>query len=149
MGELTPNVQVALIAVIGVIIAAIVAAVPPTVATLLTAKQAAGERKAAALVVASKVAEVAAATVEVKAETAKVKEHLEQTTTQTTGKLDKIHDLVNNTYSEQLKLTEALAEMLLAENPASEKYQLIAERARAAVVAHRPAESTAREEKNG
>jgi hypothetical protein len=150
VGELNPTTTVAIFAFLAIVVPAFItdrraakrdeaAALREEAAALKVAEQVAG--------VASKAEEAAALVVEVANKTEGVKRHLIERDANTNGKLDKIHDLVNNTYSEQLKLTEALAEMLLAENPASEKYQLIAERARAAVTAHQPAESTKREAK--
>jgi uncharacterized membrane protein len=149
MGELSPTT--------GLIIVALITAVPTVTAIFVSDRRAAKRDAAAARLVAGvavKAEEAAELVAGVAEKTEQVKTHLEESNTVTTGKLDsieckadQIHDLVNNKFSEQLKLNLFLANKLLAEKPDDVDYQHIAKRAAEAVESHQPAESTTREAK--
>lgn len=156
MGELSPNVTVVLLGLIGAAVVAAITALPATVAIFVTDRRAA-TRDAAAAVLVAKVAEkaedVATKTEEVAAKTEAVKVHLEESNTETKGKLnclqhtaDQIHTLVNDNLSEQFKQKKVLADWLLVLKPDDPEVQRLAKQAAADVDAHRPAESTTRGE---
>jgi hypothetical protein len=159
MGELNPTTTVAIFAFLAIVVPAFITdrraakRDAAQAAVLAAAAAAAVERdeKAAKLVagVALKAEEAAALVADVAVKTEEVKTHLVASDTKTNGKLDVIHDLVNNKMSEQLKRTKMIADALLATNPDNAQFQEIARQAETDVQAHKPAESTTREAKNG
>jgi hypothetical protein len=106
------------------------------------AREAAHDATGAAKDAATLVAEVAIKTEEVKVE-------LKVAGQETTSKLiaieeqgEKIHALVNNAFSEQLRRYAVIADLLLATDRENPEFQRLSREAHAEVAAHAPAEST-------
>ena len=158
--ELTPTIQAALLATIGVVLVALITAIPTVTAIFVTDRRAAKRDEAAAQIVAAKVEEVATAAkvvaeqVEgVASKTEEVAAHLKESDACTTVKLDdlkqttnQIHTLVNDNLSQQYKEKLILALRLARLRPDDPEIKAIVAQAQSDVDAHRPAESTTREE---